>query len=136
MKYAAERQGVPAQAWFEVGTPQAALNVAAKWLGWDNVFTFANPTFRHEPRIRSSARAAVGPGSLSHSQADDWLEAFESGWPPVMPMPCVLMLGEADVEGAGRRLRPAPDRRELDDVALLGRPGDHAWSSLQLLLFP
>jgi hypothetical protein len=44
LKYAADQQGVPAQAWFELGTPQAALNVAAKWLGWDNVFTFANPT--------------------------------------------------------------------------------------------
>jgi hypothetical protein len=247
LKYAAEQQGVPAQAWFEVGTPQAALNVAAKWLGmgqrvhlrksddsvmshgftvllvqrWDRAacgrllgalgaggLTLANPLDGigrllleggdaapiglDELRDRlggldadvssqfwlnadtdvgfwwqrhglhgallifyldglmagevSLALAALCRGFValggaaavlacdveSHSQADDWLEAFESGWPPVMPMPCVLMVGE----GARPRLRPAPDRRELDDVDLLGRPGDHVWSSLQLLLFP
>ena len=31
----------------------------------------------------------------SHSRADDWLDAFDSGWPPEVRMPCVLMLGEA-----------------------------------------
>jgi hypothetical protein len=95
--------------------------------------------------LAALCRGFVAPGAAvavlacdveSHSRADDWLEIFESGWPPVTPMPCVLMLGEADGGGTGPRLRPAPDRRELDAVDLLGRPGDHVWSGLQLLLSP
>jgi len=32
----------------------------------------------------------------------------------------------------GPRLRPAPDRRELDDVELLGRAGDDGFASDRL----
>lgn len=71
-----------------------------------------------------------------HSRADDWLEAFESGWPPVVPMPCVLVLGDAVEEVVGPRLRPVPEERELDGTVLLGRPGDREWAGLLRLLGP
>jgi hypothetical protein len=82
------------------------------------------------------AAAVLACDVESHSMAEDWLEAFESGWPSVVRMPCVLMLGEAVGEVVGSRLRPAPDRRDLDGAALLGRPGDDVWADLQLMLFP
>jgi hypothetical protein len=40
LKYAADNQGVPAQAYFERGTPETAINVAKRALGDNNVFIF------------------------------------------------------------------------------------------------
>lgn len=36
----AQARGVPAQVYLEQGTPQAAIDLAAKWVGPQNVFTF------------------------------------------------------------------------------------------------
>jgi RHS repeat-associated protein len=41
LKWAAQQEGVPAQYYFEEGTPQTAINQATKALGADNVFTFS-----------------------------------------------------------------------------------------------
>jgi hypothetical protein len=40
LQHAADRTGVPAQAYFERGTPQSAIEVTQKILGDDNVFLF------------------------------------------------------------------------------------------------
>ena len=42
LKYAAEQAGVRAQAYWAPGTPQAAIDLARKILGDDNVFTFGS----------------------------------------------------------------------------------------------
>jgi hypothetical protein len=40
LKYVAQQRGVPALAYFETGTPQSVMDLAEKWLGSGNVFTF------------------------------------------------------------------------------------------------
>lgn len=46
LKEAADEAGVGAKAYFEEGTPQAAIDLAKKWLGPDNVHTFPQVPIR------------------------------------------------------------------------------------------